>query len=451
MIELEFLLQGVSVGRAIDTEAVSTAQVVAEGTITTELLLDAVVRIIGFGLLACGAAATAAFAYRWYSTDEIPDGVAVLAGVAVVAVWLNTKSALGDAIIGGTPLFDPVTAVYTVVTFAVSAIAADGGRRLGDYLARDVFAVSTSRTFDQMTQLVRSAGRVISVSLPETIEDADGYDPVSEEVKTDLAGSTLLFPRGLTVEDLEARLVSRLERDHGVGHVDVSLTVEGAVEHLAIGSRRTGLGPTLSPGTVAVAIHADPAPDASPGDAIEVWHSSETQRSDGGSRPHAVEASEDPSDERTTGDREREGTLEGETGVTRLASAELRGTVGDVATISLAADDVADLSSEEAYRLVTLPGMPDAGREFVSLLRAVNEMVTAVTVSASGGDGTIAGESVGSLPVAVLALEREGEAISLPDGEETLECGDVAYLLGRPEAFRRLHESGPSQSGRRGS
>ncbi|MCU4972522.1 potassium transporter TrkA [Halobacteria archaeon AArc-m2/3/4] len=391
--------------------------------VSTDLVVDALIRILGFTLLAGATAASVAVVYRWYSADEIPDGVAVLAGVTVVAAWLNTRHALGDAILGEeVALFAPETAVYTVVTFAVSAIAADGGRRVGDYVARDVFAVTAPRTIDEMTQLVRSAGRVITVELPETIEDVDGYDPVTEETKADLAGTTLLFPRRLTVDDLRERLVARLERDYGVGHVDVELTVDGTVEYLAVGSRPAGLGPTLAPGQVAIAIRADPAADASSGDAVEVWR--------GGSAPDGSVGSSGGN-----GDRGK-GTNAGSS--SRVAAAELRAATGDVATVSMAADDASDVDPGIEYRLVTLPGTPDAGRELVSLLRAANETVT--TTTASSDPGGLAGQTVGSLPVAVLALEREGRAIGLPDDAETITEGDVVYLLGRPEAFRRMNE-----------
>lgn len=415
-------------------------------SVSTDLLVSALRRILGFALLSGGTAASVAVVYRWYSAQAVSDGIAVLTGVAVVAAWLNTRSALNNAIIGETPLFAPETAVYTVVTFVVSAIAADAGRRLGDYLARDVFAVTAPRSIDEMTQFVRAAGRVITVDLPETIGDVDGYDPVTEETKADLAGTTLLFPRRLTVEDLRSRLVTRLERDYGVGHVDVELAVDGTVEYLAAGSRPAGLGPTLAPGHVAVAIRADPAADASSGDAVEVWRTGSAVRSDGDGESGGRGEGESKGEgvgvggEVSTGSRLEtapEPTGTDAASPTRVTAAELRAATEDVATISVAADDAAGIDPDAEYRLVTLPGTPDAGRELVSLLRAVDETVT--TVTASEHDGLV-GQTVGSLPVAVLALERGGTAIGLPDDAEPIAEGDVVYLLGRPEAFRRMTE-----------
>lgn len=363
-------------------------------------LLDVFGRILGFTVLAAGTAAAAAVTFRWYSADELPEGVGVLAGITAVAIWLNTKTALQDAIIGTTPLLEIETAVYTVVVFATSAIAADGGRRVGDYLGRDVFALAAPRTIDDVGQLVRSAGRVTAVELPETIEDVDGYDPVEAETKVNLAGETFLLPRHLSIGQLRDRLTARLERDYGIGHVDVELGADGEIEYLGLGSRPAGIGPTLAPGTVALSIRADPAVDASPGDAVQIW------TSDDGTRP--------------------------------LAVGELRGTAADAATVAVDADDVDAFNADRPYRLVTLPGTPDAERELVSALRAADETVTALAVDAGG---SLDGASVDSLPALVLAIDRNGDdAVALPSGELRLAAGDVAYALGRPEALRRLPE-----------
>ncbi|MFD1565678.1 TrkA C-terminal domain-containing protein [Haloarchaeobius amylolyticus] len=370
--------------------------------IPTETLLTAVIRILGFVLLAAGAAAGAAFTYRWYSADGIPDGVAILVGVTVVALWLNTQTALQQAIIGNTGLTEPGTAVYTVAVFVTSAIAADGGRRLGDYLARDVFLVATPRTFTEVSQLVRSAGRVVAVELPSEIADIDGYDPVDESIKDDLAGETLLFPRRLTVDQLHERLAARLERDFGVGHVDVDLDADGTVEYLAVGSRPAGIGSTLAPGTVAVALEADPAADASPGDAVQIW-----TRDEGGT-------------------------------ARLVAGGELRAAVDDIATVAIDADDARELEPDRAYRLTTLPGSPGAERELVSLLRAADETVTAISVDP---DDPLVGLPIDALPLLVVALERAGDdetALALPADDVRLAAGDIAYVLGRPDALRRV-------------
>ncbi len=396
------------------------APVVAQGG-QSGLVLDAIVRIVGFVILSGVVAAGVTFVYRWYSAEAIPEGVAVLTGVVVVALWLNTQTVLQDAIIGDAEVLDPATAIYTVGAFAASAVAADGGRRAGDHLATRT-AIPTPRGMDDVGQFVKTGGRVITVELPTEIADAEGYDPVDDGTKAAIAGRTLLFPRRLTVAQLRERVIDRLEADYGVGYVDVSVATDGTVERLALGSKAAGLGPTLAPGTVAIAVRGDPAPDAGPGDTLEVW-------------------------------------IPGEDGPRRLGTAEVRATVDDVATIVVSADAKGlrrDAPGRQC-RLVTRPDTPDPERAVRALLRSVPETITRIAVVS---DGPWAGESVGSLPVLVLAVVSADRAVAeseeppgddaatvsaLPGPDRRLEAGDTCFVLGHPEALERVRAASASQ------
>ncbi len=69
-------------------------------------------------------------------------------------------------------------------------------------------------------------GRRTAVTLSESIDELPGYDPVSAAVIERLAGRTFLFPRGLTVRELQDRLATRRKADYGVGYVDVEVGSE---------------------------------------------------------------------------------------------------------------------------------------------------------------------------------------------------------------------------------
>ncbi len=226
-----------------------------------EQLTAAGVRIVGLALLAGMVGVLVGFGYRWYARDRAPEGMALLLGLGAVALWLNTRGALQEAIIGESDLLDPAVAAFTILAFVVGGIAADAGRRSGDCLGQRTVRVAAVRDLGLMGQIVRSGGRAVTVDLPESADDVgdiDGYDPVPSDVKADLAGKTFVFPRGLTVGELRDRLTERLRVDHGVGHVDVELTAEGTVEYLAVGSRTAGIGTTLGPGTAAVRVASRP-------------------------------------------------------------------------------------------------------------------------------------------------------------------------------------------------
>jgi hypothetical protein len=366
-------------------------------------LLQIVARLLAFGVGAALVSAVAALGYRWYTKLRLPLWLSVLLGLSVVALALNTVGVFTDLLSGQTGIFSPERIVFNVVALGLGAAAAPVGRLVGDRVVTDVFAVTGAKELDvEVSRIVRSVGRITDVTLPEDaddIEDMEGYDPVAPATKETLAGKTLIFPRRLAVAELEARLVTRLQDDYDVGHVDVELAPDGTVEYLALGSRATGIGPTLAPGTVAVAVRADPANAASPGDRVQVW--------------------------RTTADADPE----------RVLTAELRAHVDDVATLAVAEEEATRLDAASTYRLVTLPAEPQAEREFASLLRAAEETMYVVRV-AEGSD--LVGVAVEELDATVVAVTGpDGSVDDLPD-DRTLDAGDAVYLVARPETYRRL-------------
>lgn len=359
----------------------------------------AAINLVVFALLSALAAGGLTVAYRWYFKSLLPEGVAILAGVAVVALYINTAS-LGAVVgQGSVDLFRPGVVVFNVVALGIAMVAAPVGRRLGDEAASGLFSLFGLGELDaEVSTMVRSVGRVTSVRLPTDIEDMESYDPVTESTRAELAGKTLVFPRRLTVEDLRSRLVARLKEDYGVGYVDVDLTPEGSVDYLALGSRAAGLGPTIAPGTVGVAIRADPPNNAASGDQVQVWSTGESTE--------------------------------------RVTSAEIRGVAGETVTLAVDEADADLLSPTETYRLVTMPAEPQADREFATLLRGVDETMGTVTVAA---DSMLVGETAATVSAAVLAIRPAGGALTaLPDSDRPFESGDTIHVLGRPDVIRQL-------------
>lgn len=368
--------------------------------LVTGSLPAVVAQAAGMVVLAGGLATISAVVYRWYAGERIQEGLAVLVGLAAVAVYLNTTTAIGQVIgpSGGAGLFDLETALVNVGTFALAGIATLIGRRLGDRLAVEATVVTGRRELDaDVGRLVTAVGRVVTVTIPDEIDDMDGYDPVPPETKEALVGTNLLFPRRLTVAELRDRLRTRLADDYGIGHTDMELSDDGTLEYLAVGSRAAGLGPTLAPGTAAVAVRADPPFAASSGDVVELW------------RPG-------PEPERVT-------------------VGELRGVAGDIVTLALDEPTARALDGDE-YRLVSRPATPQADREFAGVLRAADERMGAVTVEP---ESDLVGRPLAEADVAVVAVQPAGgELQSVPPRARPFEPGDIIYAVGRPEALRRL-------------
>ncbi|ELZ55641.1 TrkA-C domain protein [Halorubrum hochstenium ATCC 700873] len=375
---------------------------------------QAAVTLVTFAVVSAAVAGSAALAYRWYFRAEIPEGVTGLIGVSVVALYLNTTS-LGSVAIGDNPaLLAPESVFFNLVSLGVAGVMAPVGRYAGDRVAVDVFALSGAKQLEgELSGIVRAVGRFTAVTLPpaEEIGDMDTYDPVSPEKKAELAETTLLFPRKLSEEDLRERLVSRLKEEYGVGYVDVDLGADGELEYFAVGSRAAGLGPTLAPGSAAVALVADPPNNATVGDTVQVWR-------------------DDPEPE-------------------RVATGELRGVAGDAVTVALDESDAERLTDETGYRLVTLPAEPQADREFASLLRNADETMATVTVGA-GSD--LDGSTVGGVGAVVAAVRPEqGSVQPIPPRSYAFGAGDLVYLVGRPDAIRRFETAAADGSGANGA
>lgn len=359
-----------------------------------------VLRVAGMTILSLLTSGLVAIAYRWYVRERIPAGVALLAGVSTVALYLNTRGALGQVVAGQTGYLALEAVVFNTISFFLAGLVTPVGRRAGDRLATNVMAMAGTRIVEgEVSGLVSAVGRLVAVTLPVTIHDIDGYDPVSEEVKTTLAGKTLLFPRRGGREEREKRLRSRLKDDYDVGYVDLDLAADGTVEYLALGRRVAGIGPTLGPGAAAVAIEADPPHTASTGDTVQLWEVEEGQR--------------------------------------RVASGEVRGVADDVVTVVLDEQDARAIAGNR-YRLLTLPDDPTADREFVALLRAAEETMAAVRVASDGG---LVDVTVGDLEATVVAVKPvDGSVEPVPARDRGLAPGNLVYVVASPAAIRQLEE-----------
>lgn len=364
-------------------------------------LIPGAARILGLvlttGLIGVGVAVF----YRWYTREIVPEGLPVLIGLAVVAIYLNTTTAFGQVIGGASGLFELEVALVNVGVFIFGGVAAIVGRRIGDHAALRVSDITgKSRLEVEMSALVTTVGRHITVTLPaeDDIEDLDGYDPVTPDTKEALAEKTLTFPRRLTVEELRDRLITRLKEDYGVGHVGLEVDADGTVRYLAVGSRASGIGPTLAPGTAVTAVRADPPFAATSGDIVQLWETNEKKR--------------------------------------RVATGELRGRNEEYVTVALDQVDAEALDPSVSYRLVTLPTDPRHDREFARLLRRADETMGVMEVIAGSA---LAGQPLGAIESGIIAVKPPGQPIeALPKRHRVLNVGDTIYVVARPEVLRRL-------------
>ncbi|MBP1988137.1 potassium transporter TrkA [Halolamina salifodinae] len=392
-------------------------------------LLPSLGRLLWLSALSFVVSLSLSALYRWYFREPIPRGLAALFGVAAVALYLNTVGLLGRVI--GAPGADPfdATGVGTeLLTLFAAFVATVLGRRVGNALRGEIAAAAGAHEVNAgVGSVLRRAVRLSAVELPdaEAIADMPSHDPVPAETKAELGGKTLLFPRSNTTT-LRERLTTRLKEDYNVGYVDVELDKDGTVTYLALGSRLAGIGPTLGPGTCAVAVEADPATDAGPGDVVQVW-----------TVPEHTAPAEMTVPEAETPDPGA-AVPEAEATPRRVTTAEIRATAGETVTLVVDENDAEALSPDRRYRLVTLPVDAGADREFASLLRAADETLGVVKLSEGS---PVAGVAVGDLDATVVAVRNGAGALdALPDRERALAAGDRVYAIGRPDVLRSLEE-----------
>jgi len=404
------------------------------GAVAQAVPVAAVAPVAGLLVAAGALALLAGVLHRWYAGSAVPAGLATLLALSVVALDLNTLGSLQSVIGGDRGLLDVESVAFNGAVMLLAATVGPLAGRAGDALAAATMDAGDRRELrGGLGRLVASVGRATVVELPDDVAAIEGYDPVPPEVVATLAGETLTFPPGLDAAALQAALVDRLKEEYGVGHVDVEVAADGTVERLAVGRRAAGVGATLPPGTVAVAVRAHPAFSAGVGDRVVVYEpappgeptaptagdEAPTAPTDGGTgRPAAPDDADRPAAAR------------------RVATAELRAAADDVVTLVVDAADAAALDDATRYRLVTLPAAPRVEDEFAGLLRAADETMAAVTVAA-GSD--LAGLPVGGVAATVVAVRpTDGRVETLPGRDRTLAAGDTVYVVGRPETIRRL-------------
>lgn len=375
--------------------------------LTTNEVMTQGTRLVALVLLAGVVALLASFVYRWYIHDELPQGVGILLGAAAIALVLNTTASLGESIGGTTDLLDSQAAMFTILAFVFGGFSSELGRYVGDRAGHRFAPGWALGGIDtEVVSFVKGGGRTVRVTLPETIEDIDGYDPVRSDIKEDLAGETMTFPGRLTYQELHDAFVARLQGELGIGKVDVEFSDTGEVLYLGVGRGEAGLGHALPPGQVATAIRADPAYSATPGDQVRIWQT-------------------DPEPQ-------------------RLFTGEVRGIAGDIVTVAVEEEHVDRLRDEGGYRLVTLSRAIQADREFATILRRANDSVVETTVA----DGSsVIGKRPDEFEIKALVVRsQDGQQLAPPPRDRPFAVGDEVIAMGRPDRLRRFEATAQGTS-----
>ena len=360
--------------------------------------------VVGMVVLSLTVATVVSLLYRLLMDATVPWHVPLIVGVGAVGLWMNTASTVVE-FIERTAAQEPLllqNIETNSLAIIASGIAAVGGARFGDQLATSVNAIANrQQPGTSVGKIVETIGRFITVQLPkaEKIHDLDGYEQVSEETKETFGDGRFLFPRGLTLDQLHQRIVDRLRDDYGVGHVDLELDDEGTVTYLGVGSRESGIGPTLPARRGAISIQTTPPPEATPGDRVQIWRDSEE-------------------------------------GAQRIATAELRAAGNETATVVMDVQRIKTINQSRTYDLVTLQSGKCPELEFTSLLRTANEGLDSITVAVKS---PVEGLPVGALRLPVIAIRTSTDEMhTAPPRDHICSAGDTLFVIGRPDELRKF-------------
>jgi len=336
-------------GDAIPTLAVEVQQMATLATLdlTLEWTRAAALGILGYGLLAGLVTTALAFGYRARTVQNLARGPAIIVGLAAPLTWLCIELWRDGVIVADSPLAHYTTGTYLLGVVATGTILSTGGHRLGDHLACGVFGISGLDASGPIADRIRSAGIATVLTLPEAIDDADGYLPVDDDSKRMLEGRIVLLPQELSPAERRSRLRRRLENDFGYR---LRCYRDRCRRHCHVTHGRCAANRSQCEAATGPCCRRNSGrvpPRVSTGDPVEVWT--------------------------TDSDSSR-----------LVATGTFRSSSGSVATLIVDEDDAAVFTLETRYRLTVHQELPSDGSELASAIRAADETITLATVVSNG-------------------------------------------------------------------
>lgn len=295
-------------------------------------------------------------------------------------------------------------------------------------------------TFPKRASLSKLGGRKLSADLAELISggdevrvrvvgevaDMEGYPPLSEEMRTDLRNTEMTFPADLRLDELEERMAQRLQTEHDLGEVSVTVDERGQATVVAA-PPFSGLSKRIDDGRHAVSVRGLIPTGLARGDEVTVITPDAQVRGtviSALSGPGADEPAEfAPAGEEETPKPVRAPTTDGGEG--RL-------------TVAVTRTDVQPLLRAEETKIVVESRGTRREYEVVSLLRRANKRFRRFTVRAGSVlDGTPLGKAGlrDSYGVSVLAARTTEGWTLAPDGETRLTAGDQLFAAGDRDAL----------------
>lgn len=402
----------------------------------TEILLG-----IYLGLLAAIFPSFIAFAigfgFKYFTDVTVPGlGVVVLGG-ALAGVSGGLMGLMDPSL---TQNWTGPTAVLVILMGCLWAHSQ--GDKLGAATPRRL-TLKTLRDVKLSTDIVNRVDSYGQVRIRPigVVQDIEGYPPLPDDIREQLATGSWKFPSNLPLAELESRLEERLATDHQLADVTASIDSRGRAQ-IAAAPSPAGLSRRVPAGTRAVSIATLLPSNLARGDVVTVKLPSGdvsgpvvSARTGGGEPVTAVPAT--PAETETT---EESAT---ETPGTAPAATKAPTTTGGEGRVTIA------VALEEARRILRAEFAPvvvhsrGTQREYeaIGVLKQHGNRFRKVTLPENS---PLVGRTIGTTrvhdtyDVAILAIKRHTERIIAPRGATELRAGDRLIVVGKPEDLQRF-------------
>lgn len=393
---------------------------------------------IYLGLLAGIFPAVVAFAlgfgFRYLTGVTIPAfGVVVLTGA--LAGISGGLLGLVDSEVAQN--WSGITAILVVLM--LSLWAHSQGDKLGAAVPRQL-TLANLRSVGLSTDILDRVDSYGQIRIrPARVEDIEGYPPLADETHARLRTDSWKFPAGLSLSDLETRLVGRLTDAYEFAEVSVSVDERGLAT-IRAAPAAAGLSRRVPPGKRAVSVRTLLPTGLARGDEVLLDLPDESlagevvsaRTFEDSAATDAVPPAQEPQPDG------------GEAVVEPPARAPTtRGGAGEV-TVLLSPEEARQLVGQEFAKLTVRARGTSREYEAIEVLQEGGSRLRLVTVAA---DGPLAGTTLGearvreSYGVAVLAVRRPSDPVVAPRASTAVTAGDELVVTGEPDALRAFAEA----------
>lgn len=375
------------------------------------------------------------FAFKYLTGVSIPGlGVVVLAG-GLAGISGGLLGLLDENVAQSTT---GVAAILIVLMLSLWAHAQ--GDKLGASVPRQL-TLSRLRGTDFSTDFLERVDSYGQIKIkPVSVEDIEGYPPLTEETRQAIQSSTWKFPVGLSISELETKVAEKLTEAYSLADVTVTIDSEGLAE-ITAAPETAGLSRRIPSGQRAVSIRTLLPTGLAIGDQVTLT------LPDGSVTGPVVSAKTDgvkpESDAKPTdSDVETDGGTEGVTERPQQAPTTTGGE-GSV-TVALPPEEARSVVRAETAKLTVQSRGKNREYETVDILERGDNQFQLVAVSAGSPFDGVSLEDAKfreKFGVAVLAVRRSTDRIVAPPRSTRLTAGDELLVTGTASAIASFREA----------